>query len=148
VIDPRADNHVGQQSGSILRIATKELVDLVFDMAIYYTNMNRKWNSGHMILFVHKTELGDAFIGYGSIERVSEKDALSEEEQIECLRGGWKKAIEFKYVRRFARPLLIKDTFFKDSKLRGRYFHGIRLNEQKVQEILLQSDCRKIHQKS
>lgn len=148
MINPRVDNPVGQQSGSILRIATKELVDLVFDMAIYYTNMNRKWSSGHMIVFVHKTELGDAFVGYGSIERVSEKDALSEEDRAECFRGGWKRAIEFRYVRRFARPLLIKDTFFKDSKLRGRYFHGLRLGEQQVEEILQQSDVRKVHQKS
>jgi len=148
VIDPTVDNHVGQRPGSILRIATKELVDLVFNMAIYYTNMNRKWSSGHMILFVHKTELGDAFIGYGSIEHVSEKDALSEEEQIECLQGGWKKAIEFRYVRRFAKPLLIKDTFFKESKLRGRYFHGLKLSKQQVNEILLQSDVGKVHQKS
>lgn len=139
---------MSQQSGSILRIATKELVDKVFDMAIYYTNMNRKWNSGHTIVFVHKTELGDAFVGYGSIEHVSEKDALSEEERVECFRGGWKRAIEFRYVRRFPRPLLIKDTFFRDSKLRGRYFHGLRLSEKQVKEILQQSNVRKAHQKS
>jgi hypothetical protein len=148
MINPREDNNVGQKSGSILRIATKELVDVVFEMAIYYTNMNRKWNSGHMILFVNKTELGDAFVGYGSIERISEKDILSEEEQAECFRGGWKRAIEFKYVKRFAKPLLIKDTFFKDSKLRGRYFHGLTLNEQQVNELIQQGDVRKIHQKS
>lgn len=138
---------MGQQSGSILRITSKDLVDLVFDMAIYYTNINRKWNSGHMILFVHKTELGDAFVGYGSIERVSEKDALSEEEQDDCFRGGWKRAIEFKYVKRFAKPLLIKHTCFRKSKLRGRYFHGLTLSEQQVKEILQQGDVRKVHQK-
>ena len=148
MINPRGNNPAGQQSGSILRIATNELVDLVFEMAIYYTNMNRKWSSGHMIVFVHKTKLGDAFVGYGSIERALEKDALSQEEQTECFRGGWKRAIEFRYVKRFAKPLLIKDTFFKTSKLRGRYFHGLRLSEQQLEDLLQYSDVRKIHQKS
>ena len=38
-------------------------------------------------------------------------------------------AIEFKYVKRLDEPLLIKETFLKDSKLRGRFFHGLRLDE-------------------
>ena len=148
MIDPREEKDASRHSGSILRIATKDLVDLVFEMAIYYTSMNRKWSSEHMIVFVHKTELGDAFVGYGSIERVLEKDALSEEERAECIRGGWKKAIEFRFVKRFAKPLLIKDTFFKESKLRGRYFHGLRLSEQQLEDLLPRSDVGKIYQKS
>ncbi len=137
-----------QDSGYILRIAREELVDHVFDMAIYYTNLRRKWSSGQVILFVHKSELGDAFVGYGVIERVLGEDALSDQERVECERGGWKTAIEFKYVRRFERPLLIKETFLRNSNLRGRFFHGLRLERGQVESVLKQAGARGFDQKS
>jgi hypothetical protein len=134
--------------GYILRIVGEELVDHVFDMAIYYTNLNRKWSSGQVILFVHKLEFGDAFIGYGVIERILEKDELCDQERIECERGGWKMAIEFKYVRKLERPLLVKETFLKDSKLRGRFFHGLQLDRVQVESLLKQAGVSWFHQKS
>jgi hypothetical protein len=137
-----------QDSGYVLRIAREEFVDHVFDMAIYYTNLSRKWSPGQAILLVHKSELGDAFVGYGVIERVLGKDALSEQERIECERGGWKTAIEFKYVRRFERVLLIKETFLKNSNLRGRFFHGLQLEREQVESVLKQGAARGLHQKS
>jgi hypothetical protein len=51
--------------GYILRIAKKEWVEKVFNSAMYYTGARRKWQTGQTILFVGKTEFGDAFIGYG-----------------------------------------------------------------------------------
>lgn len=137
-----------QDSGYILRIAREELVDHVFDMAIYYTNLRRKWSSGQVILFIHRSELGDAFIGYGVIDRVLGKDALSDQERVECERGGWKTAIEFKYVRRFERPLLIRETFLKNSNLRGRFFHGLRLERGQVESVLKQAAACGFDQKS
>lgn len=130
---------MSQHVGYILRIAGKELADHVFDMAIYYTNLSRKWGSGQVILFVSKSELGDAFIGYGVIGRVLAKDALSDQERIECERGGWKVAIEFKYVGKLERPLLVKETFLKNSKLRGRFFHGLQLEREQVEDVLKQA---------
>jgi hypothetical protein len=126
--------------GCILRIATKQWLNQVFSMAIYYTNMRRKWRQGQTILFVHKTNVGDALVGYGLIERACEKDELSEQDKYECERGGWRRAIEFKYVKQFDKPLPIKDTFLKGLELRGRYFHGLRLGKNQLDALLAQAE--------
>ena len=127
--------------GYILRIATKQWVNQVFNIAIYFTNMRRKWKTGQVVLFVHKTNLGDALVGYGLIEKACEKDDLSEQDKHECERGRWKRAIEFRYVKQFDKPLAIKDTFLKGSKLRGRYFHGLRLDKNQLEAILAQAEA-------
>jgi hypothetical protein len=57
-------------------------------------------------------------------------------------------AIEFKYVRKLERPLLVKETFLKDSRLPRRFFHGLQLDEVQVENILKQADIRGFHQKS
>jgi len=138
---------MSEVNGYILRIATEQWVNHVFDMAIYYTDLRRKWKSGHTILFVHKTSLGDAMIGYGVIETAVEKDELSEDERSECEEGGWKGALVFKYVKRFERPLLIRETFLKDSKRRGRLFHGLALSKEQVKRIMSQAE-QDLYQKS
>jgi len=127
-------------SGCILRITTKQWVNQVFNMAIYYTSIHRKWESGQTILFVHKANVGDAIVGYGVIENVYEKDELSDEERRECEKGGWKRAIEFKYVKQFDRPLPIKETFLRGSKLRGRYFHGLKLSKEQLEATMAQAE--------
>ena len=48
--------------GYILRIATEEWVNQVFNLAIYYTSSRRGWKTGQRIIFVHKTKIGDAFV--------------------------------------------------------------------------------------
>jgi hypothetical protein len=67
---------------------------------------------------------------------------------LDCERGGWERAIEFRYVKRFEKPLLIKETFLKNSKLRGRFFQGMELKKGQVELILKQADSRLSHQKS
>jgi hypothetical protein len=124
--------------GYILRIATKEWVDQVFNLTIYYTSSRRNWKTGQRIIFVHKTNSGDAFVGYGEIGNVSAPDELSEEERRECEKGGWKKAIEFKYVMRFDEPISVKKTFLKDSKLRGRLLHGLALSDEQLNSVISQ----------
>jgi len=126
--------------GYILRIAISEWVDQVFDHAIYYTSTRRKWETGQTIVFVHKTDMGDAIVGYGVIGNIYALDELSEEEKRECERQGWKKAIEFKYVVRFDKPLLVKETFLKDLKLHGRYLHGLPLNREQLDSIIRQAE--------
>jgi hypothetical protein len=128
--------------GYILRIATEEWVDQVFNLAIYYTSSRRDWKTGQRILFVHKTKTGDAFVGYGEIGSIYASDELSEEERRECKKQGWKRAIEFKYVIRFDEPLPIKETFLKDSKLRGRSLHGFPLKKEQANAIISQADQR------
>jgi hypothetical protein len=127
----------------VLRIATKQWVDHVFNMAIYYTSFRRKWKPEQTILFVHKTTVGDAIVGYGVIGSVLEKEELSEEDRSECEKYGWKKAITFKYVVRFEKPLPIKETFLKDSKFRGRYMHGLQLTKEQLESILNQAEALK-----
>ncbi len=127
-------------NGYILRITSKQWVKQVFNMAIYYTSIRRKWESGQTILFVHKIKIGDAIVGYGVIDKVYEKDQLYDEERRACERGGWKRAIEFKYVRQFDSPLPIKETFLRGSKLRGRYFHGLKLSKEQLEAVMTQAE--------
>ncbi|MEM2971362.1 MAG: hypothetical protein QW270_02935 [Candidatus Bathyarchaeia archaeon] len=122
--------------GYILRIATLEWVSQVFDMAIYYTSLRRDWKAGQIIIFVHKTGVGDAFVGYGEIGNVYGVDEFSDEEKCECEKWGWKKAIEFKYVIRFDKPLPVKQTFLKDLKVRGRALHGFPLSKEQLNAII------------
>jgi hypothetical protein len=142
------DSSKSEVAGYILRIATEQWVDHVFEMAIYYTNLKRRWSSGQAILFIHKTRTADALVGYGIVDHVAEKSALSEEDRLECERGSWKRAIEFKYVKRFEKPLLVKETFLKDSKRHGRFFHGLQLNREEFEKILSQAEKSPLHQKS
>ena len=145
---------MAEVGGYILRIAKEEWVNKVFDLAIYYTSSRRNWKTGQSIIFVHKTKAGDAFVGYGEIGSIYASDELSEEEKHECDRQGWKKAVEFRYVKRFDEPLSIKETFLKDSKLRGRSLHGFPLKKEQVSTIINQVEQpssktpRSIHQKS
>ena len=127
--------------GYILRIATRQWVNQVFGMAIYFTNLRRKWKRGQTILFVHKTSVGDALVGYGLIERAWEKDKLSEQDKDACEKGSWKRAIEFRYVKQFDKPLAVKETFLKGSKHRGRYFHGLKLDKNQLKAVLDQAEA-------
>jgi hypothetical protein len=142
------DTSKSEVAGHILRIATEQWVDHVFEMAIYYTNMKRKWTCGQAILFIHKTRTGNALVGYGRVDHGAERNALSEEDRVECERGSWKRAIEFQYVKRFEKPLLVKQTFLKDSKRHGKFFHGLELNKEQLEQILGQAEKGPSHQKS
>jgi hypothetical protein len=142
------DSSKSEVASYILRIATEQWVDHVFEMAIYYTNMKRKWKPGQAILFIHKTRTGDALIGYGVVDHVAEGSTLSEEDRLQCERGSWKRAIEFKYVKRFEKPLPVKQTFLKDSKRHGRFIHGLELNKEQLEQILDQAEEGPLHQKS
>jgi hypothetical protein len=126
--------------GCILRIDKKQWVKQVFTLAIYYSSIHRKWQAGQTVLFAHKTRAGDAFVGYGVIKNIYEKDELSDEERQECEKQGRKKALEFSYVIEFKNPLPIKETFLKDSKLRGRYLHGLYLTKLQLDSILQQAE--------
>jgi predicted transcriptional regulator len=131
---------MGEAEGYILRIASEEWVRQVFDMAIYYTSLSRKWKEGQTILFVSKTSVGDMVIGYGVIQGVISTDELSEEERRKCEEHGWKRAIEFTYVKRFEKPLPLKKTFLKDSKFRGRYLHGLVISKEQLDSIISQAE--------
>ena len=125
-------------AGYILRIMPDYWVDHVFNMAIYFTNLRRSWKPNQTIIFIHRTNVGDAIVGYGIIENVCEQDELSEEEKLG--NEEWKEAIVFKYVVRFEKPLPVKQTFLKEPKFRGRYVHGLPLGKGKLDSILKQAE--------
>lgn len=127
-------------TGYILRIATKQWVDNVFTMAIYYTNIHRKWKQGQTVLFIHKTGGGDALVGYGVIEAVHEIAELAAEEKGECEKHGWRRALLFTYVVRFEKSLPVKETFLRDRKFRGRCCHGLPLNKEQLDSIISQAE--------
>lgn len=131
------------KEGCILRIARKDWVEKVFNSAMYYTSSPRKWQTGQMVIFLTKTEVGDAFIGYGVIENVYGKEELSEEEQKECETWGWRKALEFKYVVKFDEPLAIRETFLKNLKLHGKFLHGLPLKMEQLNSIINQAESQK-----
>ena len=126
--------------GYILRVSTRRWVNRVFDMAIYFTNMRRKWKNGQTVLFLHKTRAGDAFVGYGLVEKILDVTELSELDRLDCEKGRWNRAIEFKYVKRFGKPLPIKDTVLESLKLHGRYVHGVALGKNELDSILAQAE--------
>jgi hypothetical protein len=129
-----------EADGYILRITTRRWVDQVFDLTTYYTSARRRWKVGQIIVLIHKTKIGDAVIGYGVIENVYERDELSEEERLECEKHGWKKAIEFKYIIKFEKPLPVKETFLKDLKLSGKYLHSLALNKDQLKAIISRAE--------
>ena len=131
---------MGEAEGCVLRIASKEWVDQVFSIAVYYTSLRRKWKQGQTIVFLSKTDVGDAVVGYGVVQSVYEKDELSEAEKNQCELHGWREAIEFSYVVRFDKPLLVKETFFRNTKLRGRCFHGYALSREQLKAIIAQAE--------
>lgn len=109
-------------------------------MATYYTSTSTKLKKDQTVIFVYKTDVGDSIVGYGVIQDVVDKEMLSSEEKKQCQKHGWKKAIEFSYVLRFQKPLPVKETFFKDTKLRGRCFHGFRLSKEQVNALISQAE--------
>lgn len=126
-------------SGYILRITTKEWVEQVYDRVKYYVGIRRKWKPGQIILFAHKTRKGDAFIGYGVINVFQPLEELTEKEKAECEKWGWYGALDFKYVKKFKEPVLIKETILKDFRLKGRLVHGFGLNSEQIESILSQA---------
>ncbi|MEM2445201.1 MAG: hypothetical protein QW734_00905 [Candidatus Bathyarchaeia archaeon] len=136
----RGEHVMVEADGYILRIAKKEWIEKVFGSAMYYTSSPRKWQKGQTVMFLAKTEFGDAFIGYGVIENIYLKEELTEEEQMECETWGWRKALEFRYIVRFDKPLPLKETFLKDLRLRGKYLHGLSLKAEQLNALISQAE--------
>lgn len=125
-------------AGYVLRITSEYWVNHVFDMAIYYTNLCRKWKPDQGIIFIHKIKSGDAVIGCGIIENVCSQNELPEEERFEPEK--WREATVFKYVVKFEKPLMTKKTFFKEPRFRGRFLHGLALNKEQLDSIVSQAE--------
>jgi hypothetical protein len=101
-----------------------------------------KMSAGQTVIFVHKTERGDAFIGYGEIGNIYAAEELSEAERHSCEKCGWKRAIEFKYVVKFEEPLPVRETFLKNLKVKGKTLHCFPLSEENLSQIISQAEKR------
>lgn len=134
---------MAEAAGYVLRIATKQWVTQVFSSAIYYTGLRRKWRPDQVALFVHKTSFGDALVGYGVVAGVHEREELTDYDRRACEEFGWRRAIEFKYVVQFERPLLVKGTFLPDLKVRGRFLHGFPLKKDQVDNLIMLGESLK-----
>ena len=127
-------------AGYILRIATKQWVVQVFSLAMYYTGLRRKWRSDQLALFVHKTSFGDAIVGYGVVASFYDRREFTDYDRRACEKFGWSKAIEFKYVVQFESPLLVRETFLRDLKVRGRLLHGFPLKKDQMDSLISQGE--------
>ena len=67
------------------------------------------------MLFRTKTDVGDAFIIYGILEKILDVDDLSEEER-------------YRYEKHVRTR--------KNSKLRGAHLHGLKLDQDQLNSIL------------
>lgn len=130
--------------GLIMRISTKEWINQVFNYAMYFTSSRRKMVAGQIVLFVHKTEFGDAFIGYGEIGNLYAVEELSEVEKSLCEKWSWKRAIEFKYVVKFEKPLPVRETFLKNLKVKGKTLHCFPLSEEILNQIICMAEIRQM----
>lgn len=128
-------------AGYVMKIATKQWVTQVFSLAIYYTALRRKWRTDQKILFVHKTSFGDAIVGYGVVAKALEKEELTSPDKIMCQKLGWKRAIEFRYVFQFPKPLPVKETFLPGLKIRGRFLHGFPLKKDQLDTIIARGEA-------
>ena len=126
-------------AGYILRITRKEWVEQVFDCMTYYTSLYRKWKPEQTILFVHKTDEGDSLIGFGTIGAIRDFQDFSEGEKALCAEHGWKRALDFSFIKKFSTPLLVKETFLAETLRRGRFLHGLALDDAQIGELLSQA---------
>jgi hypothetical protein len=53
-----------------------------------------------------------------------------------------RKALEFKYVVRFNKPLALRETFLKGSRLHGKYFHGLPLKAEQLKVLINQAESQ------
>jgi hypothetical protein len=120
----------------ILRITREEWFRQVFSIKKYFPGIARRWTPEGTILLVRKAEKGDSFVGYGVLKEFIEREKLPEERKKECEKMGWKGVLVFDELFRFEPPLLIKETFFKGSKAKGKCFHGYPLLKEQVDAIL------------
>lgn len=54
--------------------------------------------------------------------------------------GDGKKAIEFKYIISFDKPLPIRETFLKGLKLRGKSQHGFLHDKEQLDSIISKAE--------
>lgn len=126
--------------GYIMRISNDDWVTQVFELKKYYSRIIRKWRIGTPILFAKKTEVGDSFLGYGITDRVEMLWEMTPEEEKYCEENGWKCSITFNPLRRFKKPLPVKETFLSNDKRKGSFLHGALLTEEQIDTLLEQAE--------
>jgi hypothetical protein len=108
----------------------------VFTLKKYFPGIARRWEPEGTIFLVRKAEKGDSFVGYGVLKEFVNREKLLEERRKECEKMGWRGVLVFSELFRFEPPLPIKETVLKDSRAKGKCFHGYPLSKEQVDSIL------------
>lgn len=125
-----------EKYGYILRIATEDWRDQVYELKKYYPGVARAWRRDTPILLAMKTDMGDSFIGYGIIGKVEQLWELPPEEEAYCQENNWRCALTFKSLFSFENPYPIKESILSEDPRKGSFLHGARLPESQVDTIL------------
>jgi len=120
----------------ILRITKEEWVKQVYEKKRYYAGVRRRWRPGQRVLFVHKTEEGDAFIGSAVIDAVLGLEEMSDEDRRLCEQQGWSKLLLLRNLRRFKEALRVRETPLAKRRLPPRALHGMPVTPALLRSIL------------
>ena len=101
-----------------------------------FVNGVKTWRRGTPILLAMKTDVGDAFIGYGVVGKVEQLWELPPEEEAYCQENNWRCALTFKSLFSFENPYPIKESILSEDTRKGSFLHGARLPESQVDTIL------------
>jgi len=120
----------------ILRISKDEWEKQVFAIKSYYAGVRRGWEAGATILLIKKTDVGDAFIGYGVIKSVTDLEKMSDEEKDMCINNNWSKKLSFGKLVRFEPPVSVKDTVVSKWSQKGALLHGAPISQTDIESVM------------
>ena len=130
-----------REFGYCVRIKTEKSLKQTLDTGRYYTGLRRNWHRETKILFLMKTEKGDAIIGYGAPWGID-----FEFQPVNALEGNYYDennfycCIVFRSIIKFTDPLLIKESALNTDKRKGMLWHGAKLHWEMVDALLDQAE--------
>lgn len=122
--------------GYFLRLSSDEFFKQVLNIKKYYSGISRHWGRGTKILFLKNTPNGDAFVAFGTIEKVEHLWELSPEEEAYMHENNWKRCLTFSQLDAFEIPLRVKDSPFAGDKRKGGFLHGVKVSLGTISDII------------
>ena len=94
----------------IIRIARDDIEKHLYIRHSIYVGIRRDWSRGTKILFIRKSAIDDAFIGYGIVDKIIVADMLAEEKRKLCHQNNWYGELIFTRLTRFRPAVPVKNT--------------------------------------